>query len=131
MNNYKQFLVKAIKFGVVGFSGLVIDYSLTYLFKEVFFTDKYIANSIGFATAALSNFILNKIWTFKSKNPNVLKEFALFISIASIGLILNNLIIWFLDDYLNLFEFYISKFIAIVAVFIWNYLINYFFNFKG
>lgn len=82
----KAFYLKFLKFGVVGFSGLLIDFGVTYLFKEVFKVQKYLANAIGFMMAASSNYFFNRIWTFKSTNPNIAFEYSEFIVISFIGL---------------------------------------------
>ncbi len=70
----KAFLLKFLKFGVVGFSGLFVDFGFTYLCKEVFKIQKYIANAIGFTIAASSNYFLNRIWTFQSTNHEIAVE---------------------------------------------------------
>ena len=67
----RTFLVKFIKFGIVGFSGVFIDFGITYVCKEWLKIQKYMANSIGFTVAASSNYFLNRIWTFKSQNPDI------------------------------------------------------------
>ena len=88
------------------------------------------ANSIGFISAASSNYFLNRIWTFKSTNPQIIKEYSIFLIISIIGLILNNIIIWLLNDYLFNINFYLSKLFAIGIVYVWNFSMNYFYNFK-
>ena len=60
----------------------------------MFKVQKYVANAIGFTTAATSNYIFNRIWTFQSHNPRYLQEFSRFFVIALIGLGINSLIIW-------------------------------------
>jgi putative flippase GtrA len=130
MNINKQLIIKVLKFGAVGFSGLMIDYGTTFFCKEVLEINKYTANGLGFVLAASSNFLLNRKWTFQSDNPNILKEYAIFFTVATVGLLLNTSIIWLLDDYLSIFNFYVSKFLAILLVFAWNFLLNNFYNFK-
>jgi putative flippase GtrA len=124
-----QFFIKLFKFGLVGFSGVFIDFSVTYLFKEVFKIKKYISNSIGFSIAASSNYLFNRLWTFNSSNPSVLIEFSKFFIIALIGLGLNNLLIYIFNDLKFKLNFYLSKIIATLIVFLWNFLMNYFFTF--
>ena len=41
-----------IKFCVVGGTGVVVDFGITFLFKEKLKLNKYIANSLGFMAAA-------------------------------------------------------------------------------
>ena len=92
----QAFFFKFIKFGIVGFSGVFIDFGITYLAKEKLNVPKYVANAIGFITAATSNYFFNRVWTFQSKNPEVMVEFTEFFLISLIGLGLNTLLLWIL-----------------------------------
>ena len=126
----RAFLFKFIKFGIVGFSGLFVDFGITYICKEWLKIQKYISNSIGFITAATSNYILNRVWTFESKDPNIALEYTEFLAISLIGLGLNNLILWIIHSRLGM-NFYLSKLFAIGVVTIWNFLANYYITFAG
>ena len=121
--------IKFIKFGLVGSSGVLIDYGITFIAKEWIKLNKYIANSLGFVTAASSNYLLNRIWTFRSHNPNISIEYTKFFLIALIGLGLSNLIIWIVSKKTN-YNFYLIKGFAIVIVFLWNFAANYLITFK-
>jgi putative flippase GtrA len=124
----KAFLWKFLKFGIVGFSGLFVDFGITYVCKEWLKIQKYVSNSIGFTAAATTNYILNRVWTFQSNDPNVALEYTEFLIISLIGLGLNNLILWLIVSRLK-FNFYFAKLIAIGFVTIWNFLANYFITF--
>jgi putative flippase GtrA len=126
----RAFLFKFIKFGIVGFSGLFVDFGITYICKEWLKIQKYISNSIGFITAATSNYILNRVWTFESKDPNIALEYTEFLAISLIGLGLNNLILWIIHSRFGM-NFYLSKLFAIGVVTIWNFLANYYITFAG
>ncbi|HNW97043.1 MAG TPA: GtrA family protein [Bacteroidales bacterium] len=121
-------IYKFIKFGVVGCSGMVIDFGLTYLFKEIVKIQKYIANTIGFCTAATTNFFLNRIWTFHSTDPAITYQFCKFFFISLIGLGINTFVLWILVSKYNK-NFYLSKLFAIGIVLIWNFFINLYFTF--
>ena len=43
---------KFVKFCVVGFSGMVVDFGVTWLCKEKLHWNKYLSNSLGFVLAA-------------------------------------------------------------------------------
>ncbi|RIJ43103.1 GtrA family protein [Pontibacter oryzae] len=129
-DSFQNLFFKFFKFGVVGFSGLVLDFGVTFLAKEVLRWNKYVANSLGFLLASASNYYLNRIWTFHSSDPEIGWQFSKFLIVALIGLLLNNLIIYLLTDRLRL-NFYIAKFCAIVLVFFWNFSINYLYTFTG
>ncbi len=124
-----SFLLKLLKFGLVGISGMGVDFGVTFLFKEVLKVKKYPSNSIGFTLAATSNYILNRVWTFHSTSPDVVVQFSKFFIISILGLLLNNLTIYFFTDYKFKLNFYFSKVIATFLVFFWNFLMNYFFTF--
>ena len=119
-----------VKFCVVGGGGTVVDFGITFLCKEKLRLNKYIANSFGFISAASCNWLLNRIWTFRSRDPQVARQYMQFIGIAAIGLLLNNLIIYLLNDRARL-GFYWSKLLAIGCVTLWNFFMNYFFTFAG
>jgi putative flippase GtrA len=124
----KAFLVKFLKFGIVGFSGVFVDFGVTYICKEWLKIQKYIANSCGFVVAATSNYILNRIWTFRSQNPEVAKEYSEFLIISLVGLGLANLIVWLIHGKAKQ-NFYLSKLFAIGVVTIWNFFANYYITF--
>ena len=119
-----------IKFCVVGGTGVVVDFGITFLFKEKLKLNKYIANSLGFMAAASTNYLLNRWWTFRSHDPEVAQQYVQFVGISAIGLILNNIIIYLLNDKARL-NFYLSKLIAIGLVTLGNFFMNYYFTFTG
>ena len=104
----RTFLVKFIKFGIVGFSGVFIDIGITYACKEWLKIQKYISNSIGFAAAASSNYFLNRTWTFRSKDPDIAVEYTEFLVISLVGLGITNLIVWLIHSRFKQ-NFYLSK----------------------
>ena len=62
-------ILKFLKFIIVGFTGMVVDFSITILLKEKLKIHRYIANSAGFVLAASSNYLFNRLWTFERNNP--------------------------------------------------------------
>ena len=124
----QTFLVKFLKFGIVGFSGVFVDFGVTYACKEWLNIQKYIANSIGFTVAASSNYFFNRIWTFRSQNPDVATEYTRFFIISLVGLGIANLIVWLMHGKLKQ-NFYLSKLFAIGMVTIWNFFANYYITF--
>lgn len=128
INLSQDLIYKFIRFGLVGFSGIFVDFGTTYLLKEKLKVHKYIANSCGFLLATVSNYLLNRYWTFQSTDPKAFEQFGKFFAIAIIGLIFNNLIIYILNDKLKI-NFYLSKVFAIAAVSVWNFFANYIYTF--
>jgi len=126
---HQELLRKFIKFGIVGFSGLLVDYSITWVSKEKLEIQKYVSNAIGFCTAASSNYIFNRLWTFRSTNPEIAIEYSHFIFISIIGLGINTLILWLIVSKFKL-NFYLSKLFAIIVVTVWNFFANVYFTFS-
>lgn len=124
----KVFLFKFVKFCLVGFSGLFVDFGITFFLKEICKVQKYVSNAIGFTIAATTNYFLNRIWTFNSHNPQIAVEFSRFFIIALIGLGINSAIIWMMNGKFKV-NFYLSKLVATLIVTLWNFLINAYFTF--
>ena len=122
------FVLKFIKFCMVGFSGVFVDFGITFICKEILKIQKYVSNAIGFSMAASTNYMLNRMWTFHSHNPHIGLEFSRFFLIALIGLGINLLIIWTITGKFKV-NFYVSKLIATILVTVWNFLINAYFTF--
>lgn len=120
---------KVLKFSLVGFVGMLIDFGATYLLKEKLGIDRYLSNAIGFALAATNNFYWNKVWTFQNDSAELMEQYLSFIAISIIGLLINTFFLVMFERRLKI-TFYYSKFLAIVAVTIWNFTMNYFVTFS-
>lgn len=127
---HPDFFEKFLKFGVVGFSGIFVDFGVTYVLKEKLRIHKYVANSLGFIVATISNYLLNRYWTFNTGQSAQFLQFGKFLGIAIIGLVFNNLIIYIFNDRLKI-NFYVSKVFAIGIVSIWNFFGNYLYTFAS
>ena len=118
-------LLKFLKFCIVGGSGIFVDFGITFLFREKVKMNQYIANSLGFISAATTNYMLNRYWTFVSQDTQITRQYFMFVGVAAIGLLINNLIIYGLINKFKI-NFYISKILAIGVVTIWNFLMSFF-----
>lgn len=124
-----DFFLKVIKFGIVGAGGLIVDFVVTYYCKERLHINRYIANSLGFITATLSNYVFNLYWTFYSGKGIEFVQYGKFLVISVIGLALNNLLVFAFHNKLKI-PFYVSKIIAIGLVSVWNFFGNYIYTFQ-
>ena len=107
---------------------MIIDFSITYLLKEKLKIQKYVANSSGFIIAATTNYFLNRVWTFRSHNPHIAVQYSHFIIVSLTGLAINNFVLWIQVSKFK-WNFYFSKFIAIIITTIWNFFANLYFTF--
>ena len=124
----KLLISKFLKFGIVGCSGMIIDFGITYLCKEILRINKFISNGIGFILAATSNYFLNRIWTFNSQTEEIGVQYIQFMIVSTIGLAINSLSLYFFNEKLK-WNFYLSKLVAIGITTIWNFFGNLLFTF--
>lgn len=127
-----------IKFGVVGFTGTVIDFAFYKLF--IWYLGLPPATSKGFSTeiAIISNFTFNNAWTFRHRKTttNIFQRFFSFQLVSLVGLgiavgIVKILDLMFGHGFVDLGfrklaynNFYF--FATIPPVMIWNFLVNHF-----
>lgn len=113
-------LLLLLKFGLVGASGVAVDFGITWLLKEKVKMHKYAANSLGFMCAASNNFIWNRLWTFQSNDPDIAQQYLVFILVSLGGLAFNNAALWFFHDKRKM-PFYVSKILAVLVAMFWNF----------
>ncbi|MFV5687757.1 GtrA family protein [Flavobacterium sp. LT1R49] len=118
-----------IKFGLVGFTGLAIDFCITWFCKEKLRLNKYVANSLGFSFAVVNNYILNRYFTFHNNDSHVVSQFFSFLIISVIGLTLNTILLYLLQKNTKI-NFYVCKVIVTIIVVIWNFTANTLYTFK-
>ena len=137
--------LKFVKFGIVGFIGMIVDYLFLFIFVKFCHFPDLIANACSFTIAATSNYFLNRIWTFQSHDKEVGKEYLKFFLVSLIGLGINTLVIFLFElqlpdwkansgvgfHFIIFIEyFYLLKLIAIAITTIWNFFGNLLFTFK-
>jgi dolichol-phosphate mannosyltransferase len=118
-----------IRFILVGLSGLVIDMGSLYLLHGVWGLGLTRSAILAGEIAIINNFLWNDLWTFgdiarKQRRPSqVAKRLAKFNIICLMGLVLKVLI---LNVFFNLLHLnpYLSNFLAIMLVTLWNFWIN-------
>lgn len=133
------FLSKVGRYYTVGISGLVINYLVSFLLaNDVANSIRLLSNVwyleasiIGVAISSTSNFIFNKYWTFEDRRFDVgstAKQYASFIAMSAIGLIIQIAILYFMVE--NLVPYRISLIVAIAAATTINFILNKKFTFK-
>lgn len=123
------FDARFIKFGLVGLTGISMDFSVTWLCKEKLRLNKYFSNSLGFCCSVFNNFLLNRYWTFENNAQPFAGQFAKFVLVSVIGLLINNILLYMLLKKAKN-NFYFLKLVVIGLVFFWNYFINFIFTFN-
>ncbi len=121
----RQFL----KFSLVGASGAVIDLGVLYLLVQFFWVWYIAAATISFLLAVTNNFLWNKFWTFRDPSRRYGRQYTQFLVVSTVGLGLNNVILFLLVEGLGLWYMW-AKVFAIVVVLAWNFTANKYWTFR-
>jgi putative flippase GtrA len=124
------------KFLIVGTLGFIVDFGMLTILVEVFGLKPVIANTFSFSAAVISNFTLNRYWTYpdsRSKRRRVqLTQFAV---VSVIGLAINNTILVLtqgpFESLLRTMHapaairgYIPAKIVATIVVLFWNFFVN-------
>lgn len=124
-----------IKFLIVGTIGFVVDFGTLTLLKETTALPTAVANTISFTAAVISNFTLNRYWTYPdSRSKSIWSQLGQFTLVNIVGLLINTTILLILESVFDslLVNFpaipirgYIpAKMIATIVVLFWNFFVN-------
>lgn len=119
-------LKKFLKFGLVGGIGAIINSCLLYVFVNFFKIYFVIASIIATEVAIISNFIWNNMFTFKDvkDNSSISERFVKFQTISITTVIGTVAILWLLTSYLGLKYLIVWNLVAIVIMFLLNFVLN-------
>jgi putative flippase GtrA len=123
-----MFNIEFLKFGVVGVMGVAIDFFITWLCKEKWRFNKYVANALGFSFAVINNFLWNRYWTFSGNTQTFTEQFLKFAVVSIVGLMINSFLLFVLVKFIKI-NFYFIELLVVWLVFLWNFYINYIFTF--
>lgn len=132
--------VRFLKFATVGAIGSVVDFGVMNFFSHLFDLPLVYAGTISFICAVISNFTLNRFWTYpESRSRHILHQLGMFFLVNAAGILIRVPILHFVEPPMaRSFEnmAHISSAIAEVyarnatlalaigIVMIWNYFIN-------
>ena len=133
-------LKRFVKFALIGGLGTVIDFGIFNLLADLFAVSPVIASMCSFSCAVVSNFVWNRIWTFKdSHTKTMLQQFIQFVIVSVVGLIIRTpLLAWLITVFTNIAitTFHLAQntaaliannlalACAVGVVMIWNFIAN-------
>jgi dolichol-phosphate mannosyltransferase len=124
-----RFVSKAGRFYTVGASGLLVNY----LVSNIALSNSGLmqGSTLGIICSIVSNFLLNKVWTFEDRTfgfKNTFKQFGLFGAISAVGAIIQLSLIYFFAA--NGYNSNIAILLSIIVASIGNFLLNKRLTFK-
>jgi dolichol-phosphate mannosyltransferase len=121
-----------VKFGIVGASGFVVNLIAFTVLQQLVPQHAqpvpyYVIYSISFLAGGVSNYYLNRIWTFRSTG-HAFREGAQFLSVSAIALVVGLLVSALVAPYLG--HGHKTWFVATVAGIFVNFFLNKYWTFK-
>ena len=120
VNSLTKIFHQAIRFSIIGFCGVLINYGIFILALVVFKIHYLISGLLGYLFAAVPIFFLNRYWTFKS-NVSIFKGFPIYIVINIITLSSHSSIQYISKEYFGIPEVYSQAcgiFVSVIIGFI-------------
>jgi putative flippase GtrA len=115
-------IIQGLKYSLVGGICTVLDIFLLYFLTEYFHLNYLLASVFSFLSGSIINYFLCVSWIFDiRKIKKRLHEFMFYILISIVGLLINTLCIWVFSEKF-MFHYILSKLIAVVFTFTWNFL---------
>jgi putative flippase GtrA len=121
-------LRKFISFAAIGVVATGIQYVVLIALVQLLDIAPVVASAIGFVTSAVANYLLNYHLTFESQKAHIDSGIK-FIVIASLGLLLNSLIMYMGIEMLRI-HYLLTQLAATGIVLLWNFAGNYAWSFR-
>jgi dolichol-phosphate mannosyltransferase len=120
----RQFL----KFAVVGASGLVVNFLVAHALEKATALPWFADFAIGFMVGGVSNYLLNRVWTFGSRR-NPLIEGLQFLSVSAIALVVGK-VIFGIAERADFHHFTTTWFVATLSGTFVNFFLNKYWTFR-
>ena len=128
MSRNEEFL-RAMRFVVVGFSNFVIISLTVWIMMHLCQADMLPANITAYAIALVNNFVWNKLWVFRARGGNLLREIALNLIAYGTAYLLQLGCSFALADLLGMNE-YVAQFVGLFVFGATNFIMNKLLTFK-
>ena len=128
MSRNEEFL-RVMRFVVVGFSNFVIISLTVWIMMHLCLADMLPANDTAYAIARVNNFVWNKLWVFRARGGNLLREIALNLIAYGTAYLLQLGCSFALADLLGMNE-YVAQFIGLFVFGATNFIMNKLLTFK-
>lgn len=126
----KEIALEFSKFAFVGLVGTLINISILYILTEYYDLYYLISAFFAFIIALTSNFILNKIWTFKEKiYYKIIRAYLSFFFVSFFALLINIFFLYVFTEFIGIY-YIVSQIIAIGISLMINFIGNKIWTFQ-
>ena len=124
VNNTNKMSVQLFRYTFVGGIAFIFDFVTLYVLTEYFNIYYLVSAAIAFLLGLTINYFLSVKWVFQKRSTkSKYVEFVVFSLIGIVGLALNEMIIWFFTESINI-HYLQSKLISVILVYLWNFFIR-------
>lgn len=110
-----------VRYGLVGGLAFVVDFAALFVLTEYLGLHYLLSASLSFLLGLVTNYLFCIAWIFDYRAlANRAHEFLVFFVIGIVGLLLNNLLMFALTEYLGL-HYLFSKVAAAAAILLLNF----------
>ena len=115
-----------LRFAVVGVAGFLVDAGVLTLALSLG-ADFYTGRILSFFCAVTATWYMNRVYTFSSKDPRLLREWGRFVSANAVGGLINYAIYALLVTTVGLFAIHpvIAVGMGSMAGLLWNFLMSH------
>ncbi len=123
-------LIQLFRYTFVGGTAFVFDFGALYILTEYLDVYYLISAATAFLLGLTINYFLSIIWVFEKRSiKSKYMEFFIFTVIGIVGLLLNEIIIWFFTEIVNT-HYLNSKIISTFLIYLWNFYARKFMLFR-
>ena len=124
LKKHREIILYAIVGGMTTAVSWITAYILKLFLKDQIFWQNVMINSLSWTAAKAFSYPANRVWVFKSNNPNIIRECFEFISSRVMtGLLLDVGLMAVLVNLMHV-NFWVSKLVVSVLVIIGNYVLS-------
>lgn len=117
----RERMLEIIRFCFVGGVSFLMDYGILFALTEFAGVYYLYSSAISFSVTVVFNYWLCVIYVFKDARKQSARRAIIFFGTGVVGLLLNQLCMWFFVDVAGLY-YMIAKIFATAIVTIWNYI---------
>ena len=122
MEKLKELILQFCKFGMVGTFCFCIDYGLMILLTETHVMSYYASSAVSFTASVIVNYVLSMRFVFVAQEGmSKMQEIMIFIALSMVGLLLNQMIMFFAVELLGMF-YALAKIFATILVTAYNFI---------
>jgi len=113
--------IQLFRYIFVGGAAFLVDFTSLFILTQYFGIFYLISAAVAFILGLIANYFLSVKWVFNNRKlENRSFEFGVFAIIGMMGLGLNEFLIWFFTQDIQIFYLF-SKILAAVIILFWNF----------